>query len=117
MWQEYRAIQARLLLIRRQIESIASADDAVTRLTLAPGIGQWTATAITAFAGTGTQFKSGRHLAAWLGLVPREFSTGGKQRLFGISNVETHICASCCCMVLAPVFCIWIEPKIISVSG
>uniref|UniRef100_UPI0035D3F22F transposase n=1 Tax=Paraburkholderia atlantica TaxID=2654982 RepID=UPI0035D3F22F len=76
-----------------------------------------TATAITAFAGTGTQFKSGRHLAAWLGLVPREFSTGGKQRLFGISNVETHICASCCCMVLAPVFCIWIEPKIISVSG
>ncbi|MEM5300079.1 IS110 family transposase [Burkholderia sp. JPY481] len=86
LWQEYRAIEARLLLLRRQIESIASADDAATRLTSVPGIGQLTATAITAFAGTGTQFKSGRHLAAWLGLVPREFSTGGKQRLLGITK-------------------------------
>ncbi|WP_407668613.1 transposase [Paraburkholderia xenovorans] len=54
--------------------------------TSVPGIGQLTATAITAFAGTGTQFKSGRHLASWLGLVPREFSTGGKQHLLGISK-------------------------------
>ncbi|NPT39379.1 IS110 family transposase [Paraburkholderia xenovorans] len=76
----------RLLQLRHQIESIASADDAATRLTSVPGIGQLTATAITAFAGTGTQFKSGRHLASWLGLVPREFSTGGKQHLLGISK-------------------------------
>ncbi|HGL6719749.1 IS110 family transposase [Burkholderia contaminans] len=86
LWQEYRSIEARLLQLRQQIESIASADDAATRLTSVPGIGQLTATAITAFAGTGTQFKSGRHLAAWLGLVPKEFSTGGKQCLLGISK-------------------------------
>ncbi|SAL40860.1 IS110 family transposase [Caballeronia concitans] len=86
LWQEYRSIEARLLQLRRQIEAIAAADDAATRLTSVPGIGQLTATAITAFAGTGTQFKSGRHLAAWLGLVPKEFSTGGKQRLLGISK-------------------------------
>jgi len=64
LWQEYRSVEARLLQLRHQIESIASADDAATRLTSVPGIGQLTATAITAFAGTGTQFKSGRHLAS-----------------------------------------------------
>ncbi|MFC0402982.1 IS110 family transposase [Paraburkholderia rhizosphaerae] len=86
LWQEYRCVEARLLQLRRQIESIATADDTATRLTSVPGIGQLTATAITAFAGNGTQFKSGRHLAAWLGLVPREFSTGGKQHLLGITK-------------------------------
>ncbi len=86
LWQEYRSLEARLFQLRRQIETIASTDAAATRLTSVPGIGQLTATAITAFAGTGTQFKSGRHLAAWLGLVPREYSTGGKQRLLGISK-------------------------------
>lgn len=86
LWEEYRSVEARLLQLRHQIESIASADDTAVRLTSVPGIGQLTATAITAFAGTGTQFKSGRHLAAWLGLVPKEFSTGGKQRLLGISK-------------------------------
>jgi len=86
LWQEYRSIEARLLQLRREIEAIASADDCAARLTSVPGIGQLTATAITAFVGTGLQFRSGRHLAAWVGLVPREFSTGGKQRLLGISK-------------------------------
>lgn len=85
-WQEYRSIEARLLQLRRQIEAIAGADDVATRLTSVPGIAHLTATAITAFAGTGRQFKSGRHFAAWLGLVPGECSTGGKQRLLGITK-------------------------------
>lgn len=85
-WQEYRSIEARLLQLRRQIEAIAGADDVATRLISVPGIAHLTATAITAFAGTGTQFKSGRHFAAWLGLVPGEFSTGGKQHLLGITK-------------------------------
>jgi len=85
-WQEYRSIEARLLQLRRQIEAIAGADDVATRLTSVPGIAHLTATAITAFTGTGTQFKSGRHFAAWLGLVPAEFSTGGKQHLLGITK-------------------------------
>ncbi|WP_414636947.1 transposase [Acerihabitans sp.] len=72
--------------LRKRIEQHASADDTATRLTSVPGIGKLTATAITAFAGNGNQFKSGRDLAAWLGLVPREYSTGGKQRLLGISK-------------------------------
>ncbi|MEI7298627.1 IS110 family transposase, partial [Paraburkholderia tropica] len=85
-WQEYRSVEARLLQLRRQIEAIAGADDVATRLTSVPGIAHLTATAITAFSGTGTQFKSGRHFAAWLGLVPAEFSTGGKQHLLGITK-------------------------------
>lgn len=86
LWIEYKAIEERLLLLRKRIEHHASADDTATRLTSVPGIGKLTATAITAFAGNGNQFKSGRDLAAWLGLVPREHSTGGKQRLLGISK-------------------------------
>jgi transposase len=86
LWQEYHSIEARLSQLRRQIEAIASADAAATRLTSVPGIGQLTATAITAFAGSGTQFRSGRRFAAWLGLAPKEFSTGGKQHLLGISK-------------------------------
>ncbi|MDW9249042.1 IS110 family RNA-guided transposase [Burkholderia cepacia] len=85
-WQEYRSIAARLLQLRRQIEAIAGAGDVAARLISIPGIAHLTATAITAFAGTGTQFKSGRHFAAWLGLVPGEFSTGGKQHLLGITK-------------------------------
>uniref|UniRef100_UPI00351C6895 transposase n=1 Tax=Shinella sp. PSBB067 TaxID=2715959 RepID=UPI00351C6895 len=44
------------------------------------------ATALLAAIGNGRQFQKVRDLAAWLGLVPREFSTGGKQKLFGISK-------------------------------
>ena len=85
-WQEYRSVEVRLEQLRRRIEAISGADDVATRLTSVPGIAQLTATAITAFAGTGRQFKSGRHFASWLGLVPGEYSTGGKQHLLGISK-------------------------------
>lgn len=45
-----------------------------------------TATALVAAVGEAHEFKNGRHLAAWLGLVPRQHSSGGKQRLYGISK-------------------------------
>jgi transposase len=56
------------------------------RLMTVPGIGPITATALTATVGDATVFESGRHLAAWLGLVPRQNSSGGKERLGGISK-------------------------------
>jgi transposase len=56
------------------------------RLTTIPGIGPITATALTATVGDATVFESGRHLAAWLGLVPRQNSSGGRERLGGISK-------------------------------
>ena len=51
-----------------------------------PGIGPITATALVATIGDGKTFTSGRHLAAWLGLVPRQHSSGGKEHLGAISK-------------------------------
>ena len=51
-----------------------------------PGIGPITATAIIAAIGNGAAFKKGREFAAWLGIVPGEYTTGGKQKLLGISK-------------------------------
>ena len=56
------------------------------RIATIDGIGPVTATAIVAAVGEARQFKNGRHLAAWLGLVPRQHSSGGKSRLRGISK-------------------------------
>jgi len=56
------------------------------RLATIPGVGVITASAIVAAIGSGKQFKSGRELAAWIGLVPRQNSSGGKERLGHISK-------------------------------
>ena len=56
------------------------------RLMTVPGIGPITATALAATLGDATVFESGRHLAAWLGLVPRQNSSGGKERLGSITK-------------------------------
>lgn len=56
------------------------------RLDAIPGIGPITATAVIAAIGNGATFRKGRDFAAWVGLVPREYSTGGKQKLLGISK-------------------------------
>lgn len=64
----------------------AGEHEACQRLMAIPGIGPVTATAIVSAIGNGADFKKGRSFAAWLGLVPREYSTGGKQKLLGISK-------------------------------
>jgi transposase len=51
-----------------------------------PGVGPVIATALVAAVGNAKSFSSGRHLAAWLGLVPRQRSSGGKERLLGLSK-------------------------------
>ena len=51
-----------------------------------PGIGTMTATALVATVGNARDFKNGRELAAWLGLVPRQHSSGGKSMLLGMSK-------------------------------
>ena len=69
-----------------EVEQIASSDPACQRLRKIPGIGPLVATAIVAAIGNGAAFHKGREFASWLGLVPRQHSTGGKARLFGISK-------------------------------
>ncbi len=56
------------------------------KLAEVPGLGPITASAIVATVGDAREFKSGRQLAAWLGLVPKQHSSGGKQNLLGISK-------------------------------
>jgi transposase len=68
------------------IKQTASENEACQRLVAIPGIGPVTATAVIAAIGNGAAFAKGREFAAWLGVVPGEHSTGGKQKLLGISK-------------------------------
>ena len=68
------------------IKKTAGENEACQRLVAIPGIGPVTATAVIAAIGNGAAFRKGREFAAWMGLVPREYSTGGKQKLLGISK-------------------------------
>jgi transposase len=70
----------------REIEKIFRHDEACQRISRIRGVGPKTATAMIAAIGDASEFKNGRHLAAWLGLVPRQHSSGNRQRLFGISK-------------------------------
>lgn len=79
-------IEQRIAEVTREIEAAAARDDRARRLMTVPGIGPLAATAIVAAAGDGRQFRRARDMAAWLGLVPREYSTGGKTLLLGISK-------------------------------
>jgi transposase len=68
------------------IQKTAQENEVCRRLDAIPGIGPVTATALIAAIGNGAAFRKGREFAAWVGLVPREHSTGGKQTLLGISK-------------------------------
>lgn len=69
-----------------RIEAIHRASAVSQLLAEIPGIGPLIATALIAALGDGKAFKSARQVAAWLGLVPRQDSSGGKSRLLGISK-------------------------------
>jgi transposase len=79
-------VEGRIKTVNAKVEAYASEHEAVSRLVTIPGIGALRATALVAAAGDGRQFRKARDLAAWLGLVPAEHSTGGKQTLLGISK-------------------------------
>jgi transposase len=68
------------------LNKTAHENEACQRLVAIPGIGPITATALIAAIGNGAAFRKGREFAAWMGVVPREHSTGGKQKLLGISK-------------------------------
>jgi transposase len=86
LFDDLKQLELRIAEVSREIETIAASNDRARRLMTVPGIGPLAATAIVAAAGDGRQFKRARDMAAWLGLVPREYSTGGKTTLMGISK-------------------------------
>jgi len=86
LWGEWKDLEQQIVTINVEVERIASSDAACVRLRQIPGIGPLIATAIVAAIGNGAAFHKGREFSSWLGLVPRQNSTGGKARLFGISK-------------------------------
>jgi transposase len=84
--QELEQLESQILAADEEINRWSQTNEACRRLQTIPGIGPITATALVAAIGNGNAFRRGRDLAAWLGLVPRQYSTGGKQKLLGISK-------------------------------
>lgn len=83
---EWQALDERIHSFDRDIARQCRASEPARRLTGIKGVGQTTATAIVAFAGDASQYRSARHFSANLGLVPKEHSSGGRQRLGAITK-------------------------------
>ena len=86
LWNEWKGLELQIVEMNDEVERIASSDAACIRLRQIPGIGPLVATAIVASIGNGAAFQKGREFAAWIGLVPKQHSTGGKAKLYGISK-------------------------------
>ena len=86
LWQEWKSVNSEIEDISQEIDTIGSQDAGCQRLRQIPGVGPLVATATVAAIGNGAAFRKGREFAAWLGLIPRQHSTGGKARLLGISK-------------------------------
>ena len=82
----YRELEQRVEAVEEELLRWHKTSENSLRLMAIPGVGLITATAITASVGDARQFEDGRQMAAWLGLVPRQHSTGGKPKLLGISK-------------------------------
>ena len=85
-WSEWKDLELQILEMNDEVDRIASSDAACLRLRQIPGIGPLVATAIVASIGNGAAFHKGREFAAWMGLVPKQHSTGGNAKLYGISK-------------------------------
>jgi transposase len=84
--EEFAALEQQIAFDQEKLESLAKTHPECQRLMSIPGIGPITATALIAAVGDVGVFKNGRQFAAWLGLVPKQHSTGGQTRLLGISK-------------------------------
>lgn len=84
--EQIRQLESRIEELEKSLDEVFSTHEICRRLTTIPGVGKLTATAILGTVPHSSNFKSGRHLAAWLGLVPKQNSSGGKQKLSGITK-------------------------------
>jgi transposase len=86
LWGDLIHMDNRIAELNGEIEVIAKSDPMAKRLQQLRGVGPLVATALIATVGNGDQFNKGRQMAASIGLTPRQFSSGGKERLLGISK-------------------------------
>lgn len=86
LYDELTALDKKIASYEQKIANIQQSHDICQRLDEIIGIGPITATALYAAAGQANEFRNGRHFSAWLGLVPKQHSSGGKDTLLGISK-------------------------------
>ena len=86
LFEHFRAVNRQVKELDLEINAWHREDSASQRLQAIPGIGPLTASALVASVGDARVFRNGRQFAAWLGLVPRQNSSGGKTTLLGISK-------------------------------
>ena len=86
MREQWRALDGRIAAFDAEFAGAARAQAGASRLLSIPGIGALNATALVAAIGDARTFARGRDLAAWLGLVPRQVTTGGRPKLLGITK-------------------------------
>lgn len=86
LYEELVQLDDKIKALDEQVQAIYRASESCQRVAAVEGIGPLIATALVAAISDGKSFTNGRQFAAWLGLVPRQHSTGGKARLFGISK-------------------------------
>jgi transposase len=84
--ERWQLLDQRIAALDAEFAEQARTDEAARRLTTIPGIGALNATALVAAIGDVATFARGRDLAAWLGLVPRQVTTGGRPKLVGITK-------------------------------
>ena len=85
--EQIAALSARIAELEKKLRAAAVEDATARRLQTMPGVGPVTAMAVAVFAPPMEHFRNGRDFAAWLGLVPRQHSTGGKERLGKVSKM------------------------------
>jgi transposase len=86
LYEDLGAREERIAQLERSIRALGSQHEVMHRLETIPGVGYLTATAMFATVGDARQYQNGRQLAASIGLVPRQSSSGGRQRLLGITK-------------------------------
>ena len=86
LWEDRLTLDQRIEILKKEIDYIAKNDPVAQRLQQLRGLGPLVATALIATVGNGDQFSKSRQMAASVGLTPRQHSSGGKDRLLGISK-------------------------------
>ena len=84
--EEFATLEKQIAYYQAKLDTLATTHPECQRLMTMPGIGPLSATALVAAVSDASAFKNGRQFAAWLGLVPRQHTTGGKEHLLGISK-------------------------------
>jgi transposase len=95
LYEQVQALDEQIADSDQAIKQAVQSDERCRRLQSMDGVGPLIATALVAAVGDAQTFRNGRQFAAWLGLVPRQHSSGGKPTLLGISKRGVGICAPC----------------------